>query len=84
MPIGGGGGDPHSTETIKHIPCCCFHGACDNVLDVGQSHRMIEALRTAGASPGYTEYSDVGHGCWGRAYATPELGDGLHRQRLGE
>ncbi len=79
-----GGGDPDSAKTIKHIPCWCFHGACDNVIDVEQSRRMIAALRAAGASPHYTEYPDVGHACWGRAYATPELWDWLRRQRLGE
>lgn len=79
-----GGGDPPSAETIKHIPCWCFHGAGDNVIDVGQSRRMIEALQTAGASPRYTEYPDLGHGCWGRVYATPELWDWLRRQRLGD
>jgi predicted peptidase len=79
-----GGGEPGSAETIKHTPCWCFHGACDNVIDVGQSRRMIEALRAAGASLRYTEYPDVGHGCWGRAYDTPELWDWLRRQRLGD
>ena len=77
-----GGGDPASAEAIKHIPCWCFHGAGDNVIDVGQSRRMIEALQAVGASPRYTEYPDVGHGCWGRAYATPELWDWLRRQGL--
>ena len=79
-----GGGDTNDAAAIKHIPCWCFHGACDDVIDVGQSRRMIEALRAAGASPRYTEYPDVGHGCWGRAYATPELWDWLRRQRLGD
>jgi predicted esterase len=78
-----GGGDPASAKAIKHIPCWCFHGACDNVIDVGQSRRMIEALQAAGASSRYTEYPDVGHGCWGRAYATPELWEWLRHQRLG-
>jgi predicted peptidase len=79
-----GGGDPASVEAIQHIPCWCFHGACDNVIDVGQSRRMIAALRTAEARPRYTEYADMGHACWGRAYATAELWDWLRCQRLGE
>ncbi|SRR5579875_474242 len=79
-----GGGDPDSVAAIKHLPCWCFHGACDNVIDVEQSRRMISALRDAGANPHYTEYPDVGHGSWGLAYATPELWDWLRRQRLGE
>jgi predicted peptidase len=79
-----GGGDPASVEAIQHIPCWYFHGACDKVIDVGQSRNMIAALRDVGAKPRYTEYPDEGHNCWGRAYATPELWDWLRRQRLGE
>ncbi len=44
---------------------------------------MMEALQAAGARPRYTEYPDVGHGCWGQAYATPELWEWLRHQRLG-
>lgn len=79
-----GGGDPQRAETIRDIPCWCFHGANDNVIDVGQSRRMIEALLAAGASPRYTEYPEIGHACAGRAYATPELWQWLRRQRLGD
>jgi predicted peptidase len=79
-----GGGNPASAAAIKHLPCWCFHGACDDVIDVEQSRDMIEALRAAGASPRYTEYPDVGHGCWSRAYDTPELWDWLRRQHLGD
>jgi predicted peptidase len=78
-----GGGDPVSAAVIKHLPCWCFHSACDNVIDVAQSRRMIEALRAAGANPRYTEYSDVGHSCWGQAYATPELWEWLRHQKSG-
>jgi predicted peptidase len=79
-----GGGNPNNAATIKHLPCWCFHGARDDVIDVTQSRRMIEALQATGASPRYTEYPDVGHACGGRAYATSELWDWLRRQRLGD
>lgn len=79
-----GGGDPDSAEIIKHIPSWCFHGARDTVIDVEQSRRMISALRDTGANPHYTEYPDAGHGCWRRAYTTPELWNWLRRQRLGD
>ncbi len=76
-----GGGDPASIVAFKHLPCWCFHGARDNVIDVRESRRMIEALQKAGASPRYTEYPEVGHACWSRAYADSELWDWLRRQR---
>jgi poly(3-hydroxybutyrate) depolymerase len=78
-----GGGDPASVEAIQHIPCWCFHGACDKVIDVGQSRNMIAALRAVGARPRYTEYPDVGHACWDRAYSTAELWHWLRRQCSG-
>jgi predicted peptidase len=77
-----GGGDPQRAAAIKDIPCWCFHGANDNIIDVGQSRRMIEALQAVGADPCYTEYPDVGHACGGRAYATPELWQWLRCQHL--
>jgi hypothetical protein len=49
-----------------------------------QSRNMIAALRAVGARPRYTEYADVGHACWDRAYSTPELWHWLRRQCLGE
>jgi predicted esterase len=77
-----GGGDPATAAVIAHLPCWCFHGVRDTVIPVGQSRRMIDALRAAGARPLCTEYPDVGHACWRRAYATPELWEWLARQRL--
>jgi predicted esterase len=77
-----GGGDPASAAAIKHLPCWCFHGTRDEVIDVRQSRQMIAALQAAGANPRFTEYPDVGHACGGRAYATPELWQWLRSQRL--
>lgn len=54
------------------------------LIGCSRARSPIEAKRAAGASPSYTEYPDAGHGCWCRAYATPELWDWLRRQRLGD
>jgi predicted peptidase len=77
-----GWGNPDHAERIKDIPCWCFHGARDTTVRAVTSENMIEALRSVGGSPRYTEYPDVGHGSWVRAYATPELYDWLLAQRL--
>jgi predicted esterase len=79
-----GGGDPATASTIRNLPCWCFHGARDEVIDVRKSRRMVEALEGAGASPRYTEYPDMGHGCWDRAYADAELWRWLRRQHRGD
>ena len=77
-----GGGNPSAAEKIKHIPCWCFHGDADTSVPVKRSRDMIEALRKAGAEPKYTEYPNVGHNSWDRAYATKELYTWLLEQKL--
>jgi predicted peptidase len=65
---------------VKDIPCWCFHGAEDGNVSVEQSRKMVAALRQAGGSPRYTEYPDVGHNSWERAYDSDELYDWLLKQ----
>ena len=55
-------------------------GRLDNRADVANVHALIRALKAAGGHPRYTEYPGVGHGCWDRAYGTPELYDWLLKQ----
>lgn len=76
-----GKGDPSKAEAIAHLPCWCFHGGADNVVPPQHSRDMIEALRKAGGQPRYTEYKDVGHNSWDKAYATDELYTWLLPQR---
>lgn len=68
-----GGGDPASAETIKDLPCWCFHGDMDKAVPVSRSREMIAALKAAGGSPKYTEYPGVPHNSWDKAYGTDEL-----------
>src|SRR5262249_27274097 len=76
-----GGGDPRTAETIKNIPCWCFHGDADKAVPVSGSRKMIDALKAAGGNPKYTEYPDVGHNSWDKAYGTPELYEWLLKQQ---
>jgi len=68
-----GGGDPATAAKLKDVPCWAFHGAADPSVPVQFSRTMVEAVRRAGGAPKYTEYSDVGHNSWDKAYATEEL-----------
>jgi predicted peptidase len=77
-----GGGDAKEAAKIKHIPCWCFHGDADKAVKVSQSRDMVQALKDAGGTPQYTEYSGVGHNSWDKAYGTPELYDWLLKQSL--
>jgi predicted peptidase len=75
-----GGGDSSRASSIANMPVWAFHGARDKVISVMESRRMISALRRAGARPRYTEYPNVGHDVWTRAFAEPELVDWLFAQ----
>lgn len=68
-----GGGDPKAADKIKDLPCWNFHGDADKAVKVDLSRTMIDALKTAGGTPRYTEYPGVGHNSWDAAYGTAEL-----------
>jgi predicted peptidase len=68
-----GGGDENTASKIANIPIWCFHGAKDKVVKTLRSQNMINAIVKSGGNPKYTEYPELGHLCWNRAYSTPEL-----------
>ena len=82
VPISGGG-DTKTAAKIKDIPCWCFHGDADKVINVQLSRKMIRALKNAGGRPLYSEYRRVGHDhiCWDRTYTNPDLYEWLLLQK---
>ena len=87
VPICGGNGllpktlADHVAKLAK-LPVWVFHGDADNIISVDTSRQMVKALRDAGGRPTYTEYPNVGHYCWDKAYRDPKLVDWLFGQRL--
>ncbi len=77
-----GGSDPKSAAKFQHVPCWCFHGYADRMIPPERSREMIRALKKAGGRPLYQEYPGVGHNCWDRVYANPDLYEWLLEQRL--
>ena len=77
-----GGGDENTAETIKNIPIWAFHGTKDKAVKVSRSQNMIAAIKKAGGLPKYTEYSNLGHLCWNKAFTTPELYEWMFAQKL--
>jgi len=76
-----GPGRLEDVSKYKGLPIRAFVGDADSPrLHLGM-RSMIEALREAGEQPGYTEYRDVGHNSWDRAYNDPELIDWMLSQR---
>ncbi len=76
-----GGGDTTRAASLRHRPIWIFHGALDRVVPVSRSRDMYRALQKAGnGQVRYSEYPDVYHDSWKRAYATPELWQWLFSQ----
>ena len=76
-----GGADESTAPRLSGLRSWLFHGAQDTSVKVERSRNMVEALRRAGADPRYTEYPEVGHDAWQRAFADPELLPWLLSQR---
>ena len=76
-----GGGDVSRAAGIAPLPVWVFHGETDPIVDVGHSTRMVAALRQAGGTPRYTEYSGVGHDIAGRVYQQAGLAEWLFTQK---
>jgi predicted peptidase len=75
-----GGGNPETASKIKDIPCWCFCGDKDGLLQTTRG--MVEAVKKAGGTPRYSEFPYVGHNSWDSAYVTPELVPWLLKQSL--
>jgi len=77
-----GGGDENYANTIKNIPIWAFHGLKDKAVKVSRSQNMIAAIKKGGGSAKYTEYPNLGHLCWNKAFTTPELYEWMFAQKL--
>jgi predicted peptidase len=78
------GDDPFAyvAQVTRGLPVWIFHGGQDDVVPTVQSRKLVAAMKAAGSSPHYTEYADLGHGAWDRAFGDEELWKWLFAQRL--
>jgi predicted peptidase len=76
-----GGGDISKAKDFAHIPIWIFHGAIDSIVKPILSVNMLNALTEAGATPGYTQYPEVGHFSWIMAYSDKNMMTWLFKQR---
>jgi predicted peptidase len=65
----------------RRLAIWAFHGAQDPLVPVTASRDLVAALRAVGSPVKYTEYPDVGHDVWTRAYVDPSLAEWLFGQR---
>ncbi len=76
-----GGGDELYAERLAGVPVWAWHGDADDVVPVGRSRVMVDAIRRAGGTPRYTELTGVGHDSWTPAYTSREFLDWMFAQR---
>jgi predicted peptidase len=69
-------------QRVAHMPLWFFHGAADPIVGVELTRKTVRLLKDVGADPRYTEYPNVKHNCWEKAYITPDLPDWLFSQSL--
>ena len=68
-----GGGDPGLAPKTVNVAVWAFHGAKDKNVPVINSRNMINAIKSAGGHPRYTEFPDEGHNIWYKVSTTPGL-----------
>jgi predicted peptidase len=79
-----GGGDPLVVCDVKHLPVWAFHGERDEVVPVGRSREMVDALAACGGNVRLTIYPDLAHDSWTETYANPQLYSWLLSQMRNE
>ena len=72
---------PYVNWLDKEMPIWMFHGVDDEVIPIGESDAMYEAVKKRGMQVIYDRYPDTGHNAWDKAYATEGLFDWLNRQK---
>lgn len=58
---------------VSHIPLWVFQGGLDPAPTPARTRGYVKAFRDAGTVVRYSEYSNLGHGVWNKAYSEPEF-----------
>lgn len=68
-----GGGQATWADKLKDLPIWAWHGDDDHAVLVNRSREMIDALKSAGSTPRFTEIAGGDHDSWKIAYADSRL-----------
>lgn len=80
-----GGGDPTKASLMTDVAIRTYHSADDPIVPVTGTRAMVEAVKKAGGNISYTEYTNLSHSCWSRAFrATDQVSWLFSQTRKGE
>lgn len=72
-----GRGDTTRIVNARSMAIWAFHGAEDTAVSVTGSREMVASLKAVDGNISYTEYPNVGHNSWEKAFAEPALPEWL-------
>lgn len=85
VPICGGCAPESAPDFVaSRVPVWAVHGGADTVVPPSASRDMVEAIRAAGGTVGYTELPGVGHDSWTMAYGPGGCIEWMFAQQRGE
>lgn len=76
-----GGGKRFMSMMLKDMPVRAFHGGKDDVVAVGESEEMVEAIKKRGGNAKLTVYPEARHDSWTETYNNQEVYDWLLSHR---
>ena len=76
-----GGGEVLMARRLTHLPVWAFHGAKDQVVPLGRSEEMVDALKKLHGDVKLTVYPEAGHDSWTATYENPEVYEWLLQQK---
>lgn len=65
--------DPSKAKKVHKLPIWAFHGQNDHVSLVDNTRNMIREIKKYGSNCKYTEYENVKHDSWRKAYSETEM-----------
>ncbi len=76
-----GGGDPTEIWKLRHMPVWCIHGAKDDIVPLGSSEKMVNALKEFNPDVKFSVYPEEGHDSWIKAYDDSQLYEWILQQK---
>lgn len=75
-------GFPERVYVLNDVPVWAFHGAKDDIVPVGESEKLVDALNACGGNARFTIYPHAEHDSWTQTYDNPELYEWFLRHKL--